>query len=58
VFIYIAGEEQNTREGEEREGCSHATILSAYTLHNPVLATGIYHAAPQLRQLWYPWWLA
>lgn len=26
VFIYIAGEEQNTREGEEREGCSPATI--------------------------------
>jgi len=53
VFIYIAREEQNTREGEAREGggCPQATILSAYMLHNPVLATGIYHAHPQLRQL-------
>jgi len=39
------------REGEEKEDCSHATILSTYTVHNPVLTIGIYHADPQLRQL-------
>jgi len=51
VFIYIAGEEQNTREGEERERAAPTPLFCLPARRIILLATGIYHADPQLRQL-------